>query len=116
MAVIIRRNKPTIIKRRPRPLIDDTNLEKREGKGWVYIPGFPPDRTKRAYHLLDIDGTHHAFLWEPNGHLGEEWQAGRHAYSPATMRIHDYKGECSLIYRSPSTPTDEQRFVRKGRR
>lgn len=120
MAVIIRRNKPdpppTVIKRRARPTTDNIHSENRKGQGWIYIPGFPPDRTKRAYHCIDIDGVGYAFLWEPNGRLGEEWRAGRHSYSPSVMRIHDYKGECTIVYRSPSTPSDEQRFARKGRR
>lgn len=116
MAVIIRRSRPITIKRRPRPLTEDIHGSEREGQGWVYIPGFPPDRLKRAYHLLNIDGTDYAFLWEPNGRLGEEWRAGRHSYGPSTMKSHDYRGECTLVYRSPSTPTDDFRFQRKVRK
>ena len=116
MAVIIRRNKPITIKRRPRPTTEETHSEYRKGQGWVHIPGFPPDRTKRAYHLLNIDGVDFAFLWNPYGRLGEEWLAGRHSYSPSVMKIHDYRGECTLVYRSSSTPSDNVAFQRKYRK
>ena len=117
MAILIRRSKvdppPVTIKRRARPEI---HSEYRKGEGWVHIPGFPPDRTKRAYHLLNIDGTDFAFLWNPYGRLGEEWLAGRHSYSPSVMKIHDYRGECTLVYRSSSTPSDNVAFQRKYRK
>lgn len=119
MAILIRRSKadppPVTIKRRVRPATNDIHGAEREGQGWIYIPGFPPDRTKRAYHLINVDGTDYAFLWEPHGRLGEEWRAGRHAYGPSTMRSHDYRGECVLVYRSPSTPTDDYQMQRKRR-
>lgn len=116
MVVIVRRNKPdppVTIKRRIKPAAEDIHGSERDGQGWVYIPGFPPDRTKRAYHAIDIDGTIYAFLWEPRGRLGEEWRAGRHSYSPSVMRIHDYRGECTIVYRSPSTPADNAAFTRR---
>lgn len=116
MAIVIRRSKPITIKRRKRPTTEEIHGSEREGQGWVHIPGFPPDRLKRAYHALNIDGTIYAFLWEPHGRLGEEWRAGRHSYGPSVMRSHDYIGECTIVYRSSSTPSDNIAFQRKYRK
>jgi hypothetical protein len=120
MAVIVRRNKPEapapiVIKRAKRPRREDLHGEQREGQGWVYGRGLPPDRTKRAYHLINVYGVDYAFLWEPHGRLGEEWTAGKWSCSPGVMGCHDYRGECTIVYRSSSTPTDDFRYQRKVR-
>lgn len=111
MAVIIRRR--TVIKRRPKSREHDPA---HIGEGWVHIPGFPPDRLKAAYHCIEINGVGHAFLWDPRGHLGEEWTAGKWSCSPGVMAPHNYRGECTIVYRSSSTPSDNVAFQRKYRK
>lgn len=111
MAVIIRSSKPITIKRRSREH-DPAHV----GTGWVYIAGFPPDRTKAAYHTIEIEDVRYAFLWNPRGRLGEEWTVGKWSCAPGIMAPHNYMGECSIIYRSPSTPSDDYQLQRKVRR
>jgi hypothetical protein len=111
MAIIIRRNKPITIKRRKQP---NHHSDGRLGEGWPYERGYPANRIKRAYHAIDVNGIIHAFLWEPSGRLGEEWSCGKWSCSPGVMSKHDYKGECSIIFRSSSsTPDDNYRPSRR---
>jgi hypothetical protein len=113
MAVIIRRSKPITIKRRVKNREHDPG---HIGTGWVYIPGFPPDRLKAAYHCIEINGVRHAFLWDPRGQLGEGWTCGKWSCSAGVMAPHNYMGECTIVYRSPSTPGDNVSFQRKYRK
>jgi hypothetical protein len=107
MAVIIRRSAaPTVIKRRRGPAIEDRHGSTRRGQFWPGEPGWPDNRVKRAYHAIDIDGRIYAFLWEPSSPLGPAWSCGKWSCSPSVMSIHDYRGECAIVFRSPSTPSD----------
>jgi len=111
--LVIKRNKPIVIKRNRRPPL---HSESREGGGWKYERGFPPDRTKRAYHVINVHGVDYAFLWEPAGRLGEEWTAGKWSCSPGVMGCHDYRGECTIVIRSSSTPDPVEQARSKWRR
>jgi hypothetical protein len=112
MAVIIRRSKPE----EPAPRKIVRRSKEHIGTGWVYIPGFPPNRLKAAYHCIEINGVLHAFLWDPKGPLGEGWTCGKWSCSGGVMAPHNYKGECSIVYRSSSTPDDNVSFQRKYRK
>lgn len=117
MAIVIRRSsvqappEPIKIKRRGRE-----HRPEHVGQGWVNIPGFPPDRLKSAYHCIEIEGVRHAFLWDPHGRLGEGWTCGKWSCSAGVMAPHNYMGECTIVYRSPSTPSDNVAFQRKYRK
>jgi hypothetical protein len=112
MVVIQRSNKPVaVIKRRSKEHLPETIHP-----SWQWGPGLPPNPEKAAYHTIEINGVGHAFLWDPFGRLGPEWTVGKWSCSPGVMAPHVYRGECSIIYRSPSTPDPVEQARSQWRR
>lgn len=110
MVTIVRRPKPITISRRPKPQTDSS----RYGAGWPLRPGFPYNSGKQGYHCIEIDGVGHTFLWRPEGGpLEIGWTCGMWSCSPEVMGKHDYKGECTIVYRAPPSPDGPKFFRRK---
>lgn len=90
--------------------------EPKIGTSWPYRPGYPHDADKRQYHLLEIEGVRHVFMWEPGASLDCMWSAGLYRCTPSVMAKHNYVGVCSPVYRVPTTPSDEETLGMKLRR
>jgi hypothetical protein len=108
MVTIVRRSKPiTVIRRsRPAPEVD------RYGKGWPLRPGHPYNAHESAYHLIEIQGGRHVFLWVPSAPLGAGWTCGMWSCSADVMGKHDYLGQVGIVYRAP--PVDTPKFYRRS--
>lgn len=109
MAVVIRRSKPVVIKRRPKPIL---RRPEDIGSGWPGRPGHPYHPGQPYYHLLTIDGVDHVFLWEPGAPLDCQWSCGLYRCSPGVMARHDYRGVCYPVLRSNPEPQEDIRYVR----
>lgn len=99
MAIVIRRTKPITVIRRSRP----EERPARYGTGWPMRPGYPYNAHKPGYHVIEIQGVRHTFLWRPdNGRpMDHGWTCGTWSCSPDVMGKHDYHGECTIVYRAP---------------
>lgn len=112
MAVIIRRSKPITVIRRSKPV----DVRARYGTGWPLRPGYPFNGNKKGYHLIEVDGVGHVFLWRPEGGpLEIGWTCGMWSCSPEVMGKHNYVGECTPVYRSPPA-ADSSRINNKWRK
>lgn len=109
MAIVIRRSKPIVIKRRPAPITE-------RGSGWPGRPGFPYHPGQTYYHLIKINGQDQVFLWEPNGPLECMWTCGLYRCSPDVMSKYDYRGVCYPVLRSNPEPSEIEPYQKRGYR